>query len=88
MKLFSRKKIDSFVFNHYNQYKFEFTFLDLGYSSNMLFSYFSEGIESYRITEKLGFNLPEEMLSGKLNLDINKKNFKLQVRQITNREQN
>lgn len=46
-----------------------------------MFSFFSNEQHPYRITERLGFDLSEKMLDGTLNLDLNKRNFKLKVRQ-------
>ena len=46
-----------------------------------MFSFFSEEYPAYRITEKIGFDLKETMLGDGLNLDIQKRNFNLTVRQ-------
>lgn len=55
--------------------------MDLGYASHLMFSFFSEEYPAYRVTEKIGFDLSEDMLDGTLNLDIHKRNFHLIVRQ-------
>jgi len=46
-----------------------------------MFTFFTEEYQPYRIVERVGFDLKEQMLNGKLNLDIHKKNFDLVVRQ-------
>ena len=51
-----------------------------------MFSFFSEGIEPYRMTEKLGFNLNEALLDGSMNFDFKKKHFNMTVRQYIDEE--
>lgn len=69
---YSRKRINNFVINHYNQYKFEFTFVDLGYGSNFMFTLFTEDAQPFKIIEKIGFNLNEAMLDGSMDFDFQK----------------
>ena len=46
-----------------------------------MFGFFTEDTESFSFTERLGFNLNEEMLDGKMNFNFHKKGFNLTVRQ-------
>lgn len=60
------------MINHYNQYKFEFTFVDLGYASQFMVSFYAEDTALFKMTEKLGFSLSEGILDGSMNYDFYK----------------
>ncbi len=65
----------------YNLYKLEINFIDAGYASLIQINYWTHEVGAQKIEEKVGFTLPEDFNDASLNLDVDKQNFKLSVRQ-------